>query len=121
MLASFISLAQQALRDGQAANSLQLCHPILPACHSRAALAPPKVIYSTQTMKIFLASIKRVTTLEPERLFATVAAYDPDDEHSSELSIIIELGSDAMLLTLSQIEAIAIDKARKIMNETARS
>lgn len=50
-----------------------------------------------------------------------MAAYEPDDEHSSELSIIIELGSDAMLLTLTQIEAIAIDKARKIMDEVVRS
>jgi len=70
-------------------------------------------------MKIFLTSIKRVTTLEPERLFATVAAYDPDDEHSAEISVTVELGSDAMLLTVSQIEAIAINKARKIMNEVA--
>ena len=51
-------------------------------------------------MKIFLTSIKRVTTLEPERLFATVAAYDPEDEHSSEISVTVELGLDAMLLTV---------------------
>lgn len=62
-----------------------------------------------------------MTTLEPERLFATVAAYDLEDEHSSEIAVTVELGSDAMLLTVSQIEAIAIDKARKMMNEAARN
>ena len=62
-----------------------------------------------------------MTTLEPERLFATVSAYDPEDERSSEITITVELGSDAMLLTVSQIEAIAIDKARKMMNEAARN
>ena len=61
-----------------------------------------------------------MTTLEPERLFATVAAYDPEDEHSSEISVTVELGSDAMLLAVSQIEAITIDKARKMMNEAVR-
>lgn len=87
---------------------------------AQSVLAPPQDTYLNQIMKIFLTSIKRVTTLEPERFFATVAAYDPEDEHSSEIAVTVELGSDAMLLTVSQIEAIAIDKARKMMNEAAR-
>ena len=62
-----------------------------------------------------------MTTLEPEKLFATVDACDHEDEHSSEISVTVATGSDAMLLTVSQIEAIAIDKARKMMNEAARN
>ncbi len=62
-------------------------------------------------MKIFLTSIKRVTSLDPELLYVTVSAYDPVNLHSSEVAITVELGADAMNLTVSQIEASGAESA----------
>ena len=68
-------------------------------------------------MKIFLTSIKWVNSLEPERLYVTVSAYNPEYAQRSDLSFTVELGADAMNLTLSQIEDLAAMKARAMLAE----
>jgi hypothetical protein len=72
-------------------------------------------------MKIFLTSIKRVTSLDPERFHVTVSVFEPENEHSSEIAITVELGTEAMNLTISQIEEYAIDKAQEIMGQLSRN
>lgn len=67
-------------------------------------------------MKLFLTSIKRVTTLQPERLYVTVAANGESGDGFVDVEVTVELkGSETMGLTLTQIESSAIERAKIVL------
>lgn len=69
-------------------------------------------------MKLFLTSIKRVTTRQPELFHVTIAANGQSGEASVDVSVQVELkGSKTMGLTLAQIESSAIEKAKVMLSQ----
>ena len=67
-------------------------------------------------MKLSLTSIKRVTTMQPELFYVTIAANGECGETSVDVSVQVELkGSETMGLTLVQIESSAIEKAKVVL------
>lgn len=67
-------------------------------------------------MKLFLTSIKRVTTMQPELFYVTIAANSDSGGTSVDISVQVELkGSETMGLTLAQIESSAIEKAKVVL------
>ncbi|MBI4792631.1 MAG: hypothetical protein HY789_07895 [Deltaproteobacteria bacterium] len=67
-------------------------------------------------MKLFLTSIKRVTTMQPELFYVTIAANGDSGGTSVDVSVQVELkGSETMGLTLAQIESSAIEKAKVVL------
>jgi hypothetical protein len=69
-------------------------------------------------MELFLTSIKRVTTLDPERIYVTVVALGDSEVGHVDVSVEVELiGAETMGLTLKQIESSAIEKAKGVLGK----
>ena len=68
----------------------------------------------------FLISVRRVTSMTPEKFYIKVAANFDSDEGHTGTSIEVEMsGEQIMKLSLAELEEAAIQRARLALNSDA--